>query len=223
MFQRMIAWILRDLPQVVVYIDDVLIGTAPEGCGNILEMHESAVDDVLHRFRKSCLGAKGDKVFFFKTKIKFCGNVLSDGQRRAAPSKVQAIAQWKHTTITTVRRLKSFMCLAQHYAQYVRNFAGIALPLTEETKGTLARRLVWTPSMVRAFEDLKAELLHNVVLDIADPSKPYVMETDASDYAVGGVLSQHNDAGELRPVAFFSRKLCGSPGKGQMNWSIREK
>ena len=77
--------------------------------------------------------------------------------------------------------------------------------------------------MVDAFERLKKELLENVVLDIADPNKPYVMETDASDYAVGGVLSQENDAQEPRPVAFFSRKLSGLPGRGQMNWSIREK
>ena len=61
------------------------------------------------------------------------------------------------------------------------------------------------------------------MLDIADPSKPYEMQTDTSDYAVGGVLVQLNDQEELRPFAFFSRKLSCSPGKGQCNWSIREK
>ena len=60
-------------------------------------------------------------------------------------------------------------------------------------------------------------------MDIPDPYKPYVLEVDSSDDAVGGVLSQHNAANELRPVAFFSRKLQGEDGKGQVKWSIREK
>ena len=61
------------------------------------------------------------------------------------------------------------------------------------------------------------------MLDIAYPYKPYVLEVDASDFAVGGVLSQEDSENNLRPVAFFSRKLEGSTGKGQVGWSIREK
>ena len=77
--------------------------------------------------------------------------------------------------------------------------------------------------MHTAFEALKEALLENVVLQIADPTKPFVLEVDASDYAVGGVLYQEDQDGNYRPVAFFSRKLQGSPGKGQMDWSIHEK
>ena len=77
--------------------------------------------------------------------------------------------------------------------------------------------------MRSALEQIKTLLLENVVLDIPDPYKPYVLEVDSSDYAVGGVLSQHNPAGELCPVAFFSRKFQGDLGKGQVKWSIREK
>ena len=169
------------------------------------------------------MGVKGKKVYLFRMSIKFCGQNMSNGQRRAAPSKLQAIREWRHQSITTVRRLKSFMGLAQHYAQFIRCFAEIALPLTNEMKGSLVRKLIWTDQMISAFARLKSALLEDVVLDIADPSKPYEMQTDASDYAVGGVLSQLNDQKELRPVAFFSCKLSGSPGKGQCNWSIREK
>ena len=70
--------------------------------------------------------------------------------------------------------------------------------------------------MLQAFEYLKTALLENVTLDIADPTKPFTLEVDACDYAVGGVLSQKDEHDQLRPVAFFSRKLEGSPGKGQM-------
>jgi len=223
MFQHMISWVLRDLPHVVVYIDDVLVGTSRKDPAGFIQDHRDDIIPVLDRLRGAKLGTKGEKVHLFKTKIKFLGHILCEGQRRAAPSKLRAIREWRHETITTVRRLKSFMGLAQHYSQYIQGFADIAMPLTEKMRGALSTKVLWTISMKQSFEKLKQALLENVVLDIADPMRPYVMETDASDYAVGGVLSQHNDAGELRPVAFFSRKLSGSPGKGQMNWSIREK
>ena len=77
--------------------------------------------------------------------------------------------------------------------------------------------------MESALESITKEPFDNVVLDLPDPYKPYVLEVDSSDYAVGGVLNQHNPKGELRPVAFFSRKLQGDPGRGQVGWSIREK
>ena len=77
--------------------------------------------------------------------------------------------------------------------------------------------------MRRSLENIKNDLLSNVVLDVADPTKPYILEVDASDHAVGGVLSQHNAQNELRPVAFFSRKLQSTNGKGQAAWSVRDK
>ena len=117
------------------------------------------------------------------------------------------------------------MGLAQYYSSYVKDFAKIACPLTEQLKSrtTTNKKIVWTQDMLLAFNRLKDELLSNVVLDIADPSKPFILEVDASDFAVGGVLSQQDEAGNLRPVCFFSRKLEGTPGKGQVGWSIHEK
>ena len=44
---------------------------------------------------------------------------------------------------------------------------------------------------------------------MADPTQPFKVETDASDYAIGGQLSQRDDNGKLHPVAFFSKKLNG--------------
>ena len=189
----------------------------------LLLAHFRDTFDTLSAFRRCCLCTRGDKVKLFRTVIKFCGQILEGGRRRAAPSKLQAIREWKHPSITTMTKLKSFLGLAQHYSQFVPRYATLAAPLTEQLKGGLKRKVVWDTDSIAAFEALKKELLENVVLDIADPSKPYVLETDASDYAVGAVLSQYNDNQELRPVAFFSRKLQGSPGKGQMGWSIREK
>ena len=242
MFQRLISWCIQPVPCALAYLDDVITGT-PQGTppsqeflastgiptkrlekmDDLLLAHFRDTFNTLSAFRRCCLCTRGDKVKMFRTVIKFCGQILEGGRRRAAPSKLQAIREWKHPSITTMTKLKSFLGLAQHYSQFVPRYATLAAPLTEQLKGGLKRKVVWNTDSIAAFENLKKELLENVVLDIADPSKPYVLETDASDYAVGAVLSQYNENQELRPVAFFSRKLQGSPGKGQMGWSIREK
>ena len=70
--------------------------------------------------------------------------------------------------------------------------------------------------MTEAFQKLKDCLLQSAVLDIADPYKPYVLEVEASHHAIKGVLSKEDNSGTVRPVAFFSGKLNGSPGKGQV-------
>ena len=327
MFQRMIQWALRDLTQVLVYIDDVLVSTANKAlsgsCTNIpsptllgspksdntilgssvarmveQQMHESsntsdgitiqdvdipildneycrklikmksppdeglvpqlppsAFDEnaadlamvtkpdegvcsretierhfkdvcaVLVAFRRHRLFVKGAKMHLFMEVIKFCGHILSYGQRRAAPSKLEAVRKWTPAVMTRVTHLKQFLGLCQYYAIYMNGFAKIAVPLSRQLKNRSAEdsKVVWTDDMVEALEMIKKLMLENVVLDIPDPYKPYVLEVDSSDYAIGGVLSQHNLANELRPVAFFSRKLQGENGKGQVKWSIREK
>ena len=228
MFQAMISWILRELPQVMVYIDDVLVGT-PGDCENnasdIVGSHFKDVYEVLDVFRKHHLFVKGSKMHLFKSEIKFCGHILSGGKRRASPSKLEALNKWTPEVIKTVTHMKQFLGLAQYYALYMKNFAQVAVPLTSQLKckDPDSRKITWTDEMRIALRDIIKELKENVVLQLPDPYKPYVLELDSSDYAVGGVLSQHNGKGELRPVFFFSRKLQGERGKGQVGWSIREK
>ena len=114
MFQRLICWILRGTPRAIAYIDDVLISTPQaEPSTSLVYEHYQDVCHTLAIFRKYSLGVKGVKVKLFRLSIKFCGQILSQGQRRAAPSKLQAIKDWKYQMITSVLKLKSFMGLAQ--------------------------------------------------------------------------------------------------------------
>ena len=74
----------------------------------------------------------------------------------------------------------------------MKDFAKLAATLTEQLKGRVPtnKKVTWNNNMLKAFEALNSALLENVTLDIADPCKPFTLEVDASDYAVGGVLSQ---------------------------------
>lgn len=59
----------------------------------------------------------------------------------------------------------------------------------------------------QAFKDLKDCLTSSPVLENPDFEKPFILQMDASDRGIGAVLSQRDDSGEDRPVAYYSRKL----------------
>jgi len=70
-----------------------------------------------------------------------------------------------------------------------------------------------------AFRELKHRFTTALILAHFDPKKPVIMETDASDFALGAVLSQRNEEGRLHPVAFHSRKFQPA----EINYEIHNK
>ena len=67
----------------------------------------------------------------------------------------------------------------------------------------------WTKECQNAFEEVKRRIASEPVLIIADPNKPFEIETDASDYALGAQLGQRDELGRLHPISFMSKKLSG--------------
>ena len=65
----------------------------------------------------------------------------------------------------------------------------------------------WDSECNRAFEKLKEFLCSTPVLWSPDFTREFVLQTDASDFGVGAVLSQFDDEGTDHPIAYFSRKL----------------
>ena len=76
----------------------------------------------------------------------------------------------------------------------------------------------WQSDEQQAFEHLKQSLISAPVLILPDPTKPFVVTTDASDFAIGAVLSQDHEKGN-QPIAYESRKM--SPAK--LNYPVHEK
>ena len=58
-----------------------------------------------------------------------------------------------------------------------------------------------------AFENLKKAFTSAPILAHVDPEKPFIIEADASDFALGSILSQQGNDEKLHPVAFHSRKF----------------
>ena len=123
--------------------------------------------------------------------------------------------QWERPT--TVKGVRGFIGFANYYREFVPDFSTIAIPLTALTKKGVP--FVWSEQCEEAFQRLKALLISAPVLAQWDPDRKTVVETDSSGYAIGGALSQYDDDGTLRPVAFFSRK--NNPA--ECNYPIHDK
>ena len=129
------------------------------------------------------------------------------------PTKIQAVQHWK--VPTTVTAVCSFLGLAGYYCQFIPHFVKIAALLTNLTQKNTP--FTWSPREGEAFKELKEVLQHAPVLQLEDPTREYIVTTDANDFAMGAVLSQIQEDGE-HPVTYESCKMNAT----EMNYPTHE-
>ena len=205
-FQKTMNAVLGDCVDkfAMVYLDDILIYSKTK------EDHHQHLRCVLERLREAKLIANLKKCDLFKTELEFVGFQVSAHGILPSKKKVQAIQDWP--VPSNVQEVRQFVGLASHYRRFIKGFASLAAPLTELTKGTGAKKraIAWTNDCQVAFEKLKNRMTAAPILVPPNPDVPYVIETDASDYAVGAVLLQQGDDGQMHPLAFESKKLSAA-------------
>jgi hypothetical protein len=118
------------------------------------------------------------------------------------PIKVKAILTWPQPTTRT--EMKSFLGFGNYYKAFIADYSRIARPLHDLTKEKVTWR--WTDKEQDAFDTLKRMFTSYPVLRNPDPSKRFILDTDASAFAVGATISQDFPDGR-HPVAFFSKSL----------------
>lgn len=207
-FQHLMNNVLGDCLDkfALVYLDDILIYSKTE------EEHRQHVRHVLDRLRKAKLIGNLKKCEFGKRELVFVGYKVTPQGILPDPAKVQSIKNWP--ALTNVQEVRSFIGLAQYYRRFIPNFASIAAPLTDLTRGTgpKKRSITWTQECQTAFDKIKMLLTSAPVLELPDMSKPFRIETDASDFGVGAVLLQPGDDinKQWHPVAYESKKLSNA-------------
>jgi hypothetical protein len=166
---------------VVVYIDDILIYSGS------LEEHVEHLRKVFQRLRENKLYAKLEKCKFGVTGVDFLGHRITQEGFKMDDHKVKAILDWELPK--SVPALRSFLGLASYYRKFIKNFAKIAAPLTNLLKKS-AMTYEWEGACDEAFETLKGIMVKAPVLKLHDFDKDFEIHSDASDFAIGGVLVQ---------------------------------
>ena len=162
----------------LIYLDDVIIFS------QTFDEHLERVRLVLDRIAAAGLKLKPRKCHLFAKEVTFLGHVLSSQGVLPNPDNVQKLLDWPEPR--TVTEVRGFLGLGNYYRRFVRNFSQIAQPMTDLTKKGNSFR--WSPACQKAFEDLKRILCSAEVMAYPASEGLFILDTDASDKAVGAVL-----------------------------------
>ncbi|KAG2195271.1 hypothetical protein INT47_005046 [Mucor saturninus] len=210
-FQSLMSSILAEHidKTVLVYLDDILIYSKN------YEDHKKHVRQILNILKKEKLIANLKKCEFGKSELTFVGYRISRHGISPSPDKVKILQNWPR--MTNVQEVRQFIGFAQFYKRFIKNFASIAAPLTDLTRGTgmKTRPIVWTDACQKSFDRLKELLASSTVLHVVDMTKPFHIEVDASDRGCGAVLLQPGDdpSRPWHPICFESKKYADSEAK----------
>lgn len=185
------------MPFVFVYLDDIVVAS------NTLEEHLRLLQEVANRLKKANLTISLEKSRFCRKQIKYLGYLLTEKGVSIDSSRISPILDYaRPKSVKDVRRL---LGLAGFYQRFIRSYSRITVPITDLLKKS-KKKFVWTEEAEEAFLELKSVLTSAPILANPDFTKPFTIESDASDTAVGAALVQELD-GETRVIAYFSKKL----------------
>ena len=103
------------------------------------------------------------------------------------------------------------MGYATYYRKFIKGFAHIADPIIKLLHKDSTFQ--WSLSCEKAFTRLKKEFCEIVTLSFPNCSKPFILDTDASDFGIGAVLSQRNQSNIAQPIVYYSRSLLKAERK----------
>jgi hypothetical protein len=122
-------------------------------------------------------------------RVQYLGYIVYDHGVHVDPTNIQVIHDWPSPT--TLIELQSFFGLANFYRWFMLGFSHIAWALIQVTKGGGKAKFVWGMEKQREFDDMNHLLCSTPILSLHDLKQPFKIETGASDYVVGSILTQH--------------------------------
>jgi hypothetical protein len=206
-FSRMMSIAMSGLTQenCFIYLDDIIV------FGRNLIHHNSNLIKIFERLRKVNLKIHPNKCHFLRKEVLYLGHLITDKGILPDSSKSDAIKNYPIPNNQDETR--SFVALANYYRRFIENFAVIALPLNRLLKKNVPFK--WTSDCQESFEILKNKLISPKILQYPNFEQDFVLHTDASGFALGAVLANHDG----KPVAYASRALKAA----EINYSVPEK
>ena len=197
-FERLMSQVMRGLhwKRCLVYIDDILV------FGHDFESALQSLELVLIRVAEYGLQLKSTKCHLFRSSVPFLGHIVGRAGLECDPSKVSAVANW--IPPTTIKGVREFLGFTGYYRRFVPDYSTVAQPLVRLLGKDC--KFKWTDACQDAFKALRALLIKAPVLAFPKEDLPYIVDTDASDYGIGGVLSQCIEGTE-HVIAYYSKSL----------------
>ena len=197
-----------------VYIDDIII------FGHNKEQHDKNFSTVMALLKQYGLKASPTKFKFCEKSVQFLGHIVSENEIKADPEKVRCIKEWP--TPVYMKDLTRFIGFVNYYRKCVHNFSAIISPLEEasnKAKTMRKTKVNWTQKLQSSFVEIKNVLCSTPILHWPKKEDLFVLDTDASKYGIGGVLSQRDSQGIERVLYFASNRLS----KAEQNYCATRK
>lgn len=210
-FQRVMDNILRGIQneRCLVYLDDIIIFSTS------LQEHITRLREVFDRLRAANFKIQLDKSEFLRKEVAYLGHVVTPDGIKPNPDKIRAIRNYPIPVNS--KQIKGFLGLLGYYRKFIKDFAKVTKPLTKCLKKDAIINIK-DPDYISCFELCKNLLTNEPILQYPNFAEPFILTTDASNYALGAVLSQGKIGSDL-PVAYASRTLSES----EINYSTIQK
>ncbi|KII66927.1 Retrovirus-related Pol polyprotein [Thelohanellus kitauei] len=167
--------------------------------------HIDHLEDVFRKISNAGLKIKESKCKFGVDELNYLGFLVSGQGIKPDPKKLDPILNWKKPT--DLKGLQRFLGSCCFYQRFIKNFSNLAMPLYRLTSKAVT--WFWDNSCENAFTSLKNKLCEIPSLNYPVWGKEFNLHCDASDHAIGAVLSQNADNID-KPIAFFSRILTSA-------------
>ncbi len=204
-FQEKMSQLMRGLEFVRVYIDDILVISQ----GNF-EQHLSQLELALQRIDKVGLKINPEKSFFGRGGIEYLGYWVTGKGVQPQTKKVNSILAMQEPA--NRKQLRGFIGLVNYYRDMWRRRSHVLAPLSTLTSSKIKWK--WGLEQSESFKEAKRIISKNAILAFPDFNKEFVIYTDASQYQLGGVITEDG-----KPLAFYSRKLKDT----QINFTTTER
>ncbi|UYV60622.1 K02A2.6-like [Cordylochernes scorpioides] len=202
-FQRCMDSLFHDVPNMVIYLDDIFIGSKDE------QEHYRILKMIFDKLKELNFTLNKEKCLFLKKKdICFLGHIINEDGVRPDSKKLEALERCKKPFDKT--SLKSFLGMLSFYSKYIPNMSTLAGPLYQLLKKD--NRWKWSSQCEKAFLNLKLTLLNSQALIHYSMKLPLTLTCDASAYGISGILC-HIVEGEEKPITFVSRTLSSAEAK----------
>ena len=202
-FQRSMGRVLAGVNFIFscIYLDDIIVFS------RTFEAHMTHLSEVLSRLARVNLKVKLAKCSFCRHQVRYLGHLVTREGIRVDTEKTDIVL--KARAPTNRKELRSFLGLVNYYRKFLDNHAAVVAPLSRLTSAKIPWE--WGATEQQTFDKLKASLVKAPVLAYPDPNRPIKLRTDASGYAIAGVLQQQDpDSLEWHPIGYWSRSMRAS-------------